>query len=38
VLAYAGRQLRYADVIDDPEVLGRVVAIARRAAEVLAAS
>lgn len=38
VLAYAGRQLRYQDVLDDPEIVGRVVAIARWAAEALASS
>lgn len=35
VLAYAGRQLRYQDVLDDSEVVDRVLAIARRAAEAL---
>lgn len=35
VLAYAGRQLRYQDVLADPEIVTRVVAIARRAAEAL---
>lgn len=38
VLAYAGRQVRYQDVLDDPEVLDRVLAIARRAADALANS
>jgi CheY-like chemotaxis protein len=38
VLAYAARQLRYQDVRDNPEIVSRVVAIARRAAEALAAS
>lgn len=35
VLAYAGRQLKYSDVRDEPEKLHRVLAIARRAAEEL---
>jgi CheY-like chemotaxis protein len=38
VLAYAGRQLRYEDVLQDAEVVSRVLALARRAAEALAAS
>ena len=38
VLAYAGRQLRYKDVVQDDEVVSRVVAIARRAAGALADS
>lgn len=38
VLAYAGRQLRYPDVLEDPETVQRVVAIAERAAEALANS
>ncbi len=38
VLAYTGRQLRYNDVLDDPETVSRVVAIAQRAADALAAS
>lgn len=38
VLAYAGRQLRYQDVLDDPEIVKRLVAIARRAEEALANS
>lgn len=35
VLAFAARQLRYADVLADAETLGRVVAIAKRAAGAL---
>lgn len=38
VLAYAGRQLRYSDVLEEPEIVSRLVAIARRAAEALANS
>lgn len=38
VLAYAGRQVRYSDVLADRETVNRVVAIARRAAEALANS
>lgn len=37
-LAYAGRQLRYQDVLDDPAIVTRVLAIARRAAEALSDS
>lgn len=36
VLAYAGRQLRYQDVLEDPETVDRLVAIANRAADALA--
>lgn len=36
VLAYAARQLRFPDVVDDREVLDRVLAIAKRAVEALA--
>lgn len=38
VLAYAGRQVRYEDVLNDSEVIDRVLAIARRAAGALANS
>lgn len=38
VLAYAARQLRYNDVLEDAEVVDRVVAIARRAAAALRAT
>ncbi len=38
VLAYAGRQLRYDDVLGDPAVRDRVVAIARKAATSLGAT
>ncbi|NGP05773.1 response regulator [Rhodococcus sp. 14C212] len=38
VLAYSARQLGYQDVLADPAVVDRVVAIARRAADVLAAT
>lgn len=37
-LAYAGRQLRYSDVRDDPAVKDRVVAVARKAATSLDAT
>lgn len=35
VLAYAGRQLRYQDVLDDRETVDRLVAIATRATDAL---
>lgn len=35
VLAYAGRQLRFPDVVADEEVLTRVLAVAKRASAVL---
>lgn len=38
VLAYAGRQLRYADVTGDPATVDRVLAIARRASDALGSS
>ncbi|WP_437773551.1 hypothetical protein [Arthrobacter sp. KNU40] len=38
VLAYAGRQVRYQDVLDDREIVERVIAIAKRATEALANS
>ena len=38
VLAYSTRQLKYEDVMDDEEVLSRVLAIANRASAVLRAS
>jgi|GEM_PF-3010364 len=36
VLAYAGRQVQYQDVLNDREIVDRVIAIAKRAADTLA--